>query len=117
MRSIAAFDQDASLSTGESFYDASMNDGEEWSSRRNATRRRSTDSRYLHPPEIAQPEGSASVEQPHYGPEEVHSVLTPAGEIESAGHFYRGLGPRRTKVMLFGTLGVILVGGIVNELR
>lgn len=52
-----------------------------------------------------------------HGPEDVHSVLTPAGEIESAGRFYRGLGPRCTKFVLFGTLSLILIVGIVEELR
>lgn len=66
---------------------------------------------------MARPDGSASIEQPEYGPEEVHSVLTPAGEIESAGRFYRGLGPRWTKVVLFATLSLILIVGIFNELR
>jgi hypothetical protein len=63
------------------------------------------------------PDGSASVEQPEYVPEEVHSVLTPAGQIDSVGQFSRGLGPRRTKILLCGTLGLILVIGILTELR
>jgi hypothetical protein len=75
------------------------------------------DSNHVHSPEMAGPDGSASIEQPEYGPEEVHSVLTPAGEIESVGRFYRGLGPRWTKAVLFGTLSFILIVGIVNELR
>jgi hypothetical protein len=66
---------------------------------------------------MARPDGSASIEQPEFGPEEVHSVLTPAGEIESAGRFYRGLGPRWTKILLFGTLSFILIVGVVDELR
>jgi hypothetical protein len=94
-----------------------MNDSEDWSSGLNATPRRPKDSRYLHLPEMAGPDGTASIEQPEYGPEEVHSVLTPAGEIESDGRFYRGLGPRRTKVVVFGTLSFILIVGILNELR
>ena len=68
-------------------------------------------------PRMTPPDGSASVEQPEYGPEEVHSVLTPAGQIESAGQFSRGLGPRRTKILLFGMLGLVLVIGILGELR
>jgi hypothetical protein len=68
------------------------------------------------PSRMTPPDGSASVEQPEYGPEEVHSVLTPAGEIDSLGQFYRGLGPRRTKILLFGTLGFILAIGILSEL-
>jgi hypothetical protein len=82
-------------------------------------------SRRARPPEVTdeldlsrmtQPDGSASVEQPEYGPEEVHSVLTPAGQIESAGQFARGLGPRRTKILLFGTLGIVVTIGILGEL-
>jgi hypothetical protein len=69
------------------------------------------------PLRLTPPDGSASVEQPEYGPEGVHSVLTPAGQIDSVGQFYRGLGPRRTKVLLFGTLGFILVIGILTEFR
>ncbi len=63
------------------------------------------------------PDGSASVEQTQYGPEEVHSVLTPAGQINSVGQFSRGLGPRWTKILLFGTLGFILAIGILTEFR
>ncbi len=63
------------------------------------------------------PDRSASVEQPEYGPEDVHSVLTPAGQIDSVGQFSRGLGPRRTKILLLGTLGLILAIGILAELR
>lgn len=94
-----------------------MKDSEDWTSGLNATPRRPTDSRDVDSPDMARPDGSASIEQPEYGPEEVHSVLTPAGEIESAGRFYRGLGPRRTKVVLFGTLSLILIVGILDELR
>ena len=71
----------------------------------------------VNPSRMTPPDGSASVEQPEYGPEEVHSVLTPAGEIDSLGQFYRGLGPRRTKILLFGTLGLILAIGILTEFR
>jgi hypothetical protein len=63
------------------------------------------------------PDGCASVEQPEYGPEEVHSALTPAGQIDSVGQFSRGLGPRRSKILLFGTLGLILAIGILTEFR
>jgi hypothetical protein len=69
------------------------------------------------PLRMAPPDSSASVEQPEYGPEEVHSVLTPAGQIDSVGQFSRGLGPRRTKILLFGTLGFILAIGILTEFR
>jgi hypothetical protein len=43
-------------------------------------------------------------------------VLTPAGQIESAGQFARGLGPRGTKILLFGTLGIVVTIGILGEL-
>jgi len=39
----------------------------------------------IDPLRMTPPDGSASVEQPEYGPEEVHSVLTPAGQIDSVG--------------------------------
>lgn len=45
------------------------------------------------PDEILEPDGSASTEQVEYS-EATHSVLTPLGQIESAGNFARGLGPR-----------------------
>lgn len=92
-----------------------MSDSEDWSSRLNATPRRPTDSVHFNSSDTVWPDGSASIEQPEYGPEEVHSVLTPAGEIESAGRFYRGLGSRWTKVVLFGTIGFILIVGVLDE--
>lgn len=94
-----------------------MIDSEDGPSRTEPTAGRPTGSGTSRPPEVSGPDGSASIEQPAYGPDEVHSVLTPAGEIESAGRFARGLGPTWTKVIVFGTLGFILIVGIVNELR
>jgi hypothetical protein len=69
------------------------------------------------PLDAPSPDGTASVEQPEYGPEEVSSVLTPMGQVESLGDFARGLGPRVVKVVLFGSLALLLVAGIVAELR
>ena len=63
------------------------------------------------------PDGSASVEQPEYGPDEVSSVLTPMGQVESLGNVARGLGPRVVKIALFGSLALIVVAGLVAELR
>jgi hypothetical protein len=94
-----------------------MTDTGDWSSRSNPTSLRRNDSDDLDPPQMPPPDGSASIEQPEHGREEVHSVLTPAGEIESLGRFYRGLGPRSTKVLLFGTLSFILIVGLLDELR
>lgn len=71
----------------------------------------------LDPVDIPAPDGSASVEQPEYGPEEVASVLTPMGQVESLGNFARGLGPRMVKVLLFGSLVFLIVVGVVAELR
>ncbi len=94
-----------------------MSESEGGVSSSDATSRRAGDSRRSSDPDLAWPSGSASAEQPDYGPDQVHSVLTPAGQVESAGHFSRGLGPRRVKVLLFGTLGLVLVLGVVAELR
>ena len=71
----------------------------------------------LDPLEPLAPDGSASVEQPEYGPDEVASVLTPMGQVESLGNFARGLGPRVVKILLFGSLALLVVAGIVAELR
>ncbi len=69
------------------------------------------------PLEPLPPDGSASVEQPEYGPEEVASVLTPMGQVESLGNFARGLGPHVVKIVLFGSLAVLLLAGIIAEFR
>ncbi len=71
----------------------------------------------LDPLEPMSPDGSASVEQPEYGPEEVASVLTPMGQVESLGSFARGLGPRVVKIVLLGSLALVLLVGVVAELR
>ena len=71
----------------------------------------------LDPLEPMPPDGSASVEQPEYGPDEVASVLTPMGQVESLGNFARGLGPRVVKIVLFGSLALVLLVGVVAELR
>jgi hypothetical protein len=63
------------------------------------------------------PDGSASVEQPEYGPDEVSSVLTPMGQVDSLGHFARGLGPLTVKLLVFGSLGLLLLVGVIAELR
>lgn len=51
------------------------------------------------PDDTVEPDGSASTEQVEYA-EATHSVLTPIGQIESYGHFARGLGPRRVKIAI-----------------
>jgi hypothetical protein len=99
-----------------SLYDASM-DREGSSAESSGAPRPSGKADEIDPFRMTPPDGSASVEQRKYGPEEVHSVLTPAGQIDSVGQFYRGLGPRRTKILLFGTLGFILAIGILTEFR
>jgi hypothetical protein len=71
----------------------------------------------LDPAEPIRPDGSASIEQPEYGPDEVPSVLTPMGQVESLGNFARGLGPRTVKTLLFGTLGLAVLLFAVAELR
>ena len=55
------------------------------------------------------PVGSASIEVPEYGAHEVHSALTPVGQIESYGAFARALGPRRVKaaMLVVGVLAVL----------
>jgi hypothetical protein len=50
------------------------------------------------------PDGSSSAEPVPYA-DATHSVLTPMGQVESAGNFARGLGARRIKA--FGA--VVLV--------
>lgn len=69
------------------------------------------------PLEPVAPDGSASVEQPEYGPDEVSSVLTPMGQVDSLGHFARGLGPNMVKLLVFGSLGLLLLVGVLAELR
>ena len=69
------------------------------------------------PPEPPRPDGSAVVEQPECGPEEVASALTPMGQVESLGSFARGLGPRRVRIALFGSLAAMLLVGVLAELR
>ena len=71
----------------------------------------------LDPLEPLPPDGSASVEQPEYGPEEVASVLTPMGQVESLGNFARGLGPHAVKIGLFSSLALLLLLAVVAELR
>ena len=71
----------------------------------------------LDPSEPIAPDGSASTEQREYGPEEVPSVLTPMGQVESLGNFARGLGPRTVKTLLFGALGLTALLAAVAELR
>ncbi len=73
--------------------------------------------RPLDPTEPAPPDGSASVEQSVYGPDDVPSVLTPMGQVESLGSFARGLGPRTVKTVLFGALGLALILIAAAELR
>jgi hypothetical protein len=89
-----------------SLYDASM-DREGSSAESSGAPRPSGKADEIDPFRMTPPDGSASVEQRKYGPEEVDSV----------GQFYRGLGPRRTKILLFGTLGFILAIGILTEFR
>ena len=64
------------------------------------------------PDDAVEPDGSASTEQVEYG-KEAHSVLTPAGQIESYGNFARGLGPRRVKIgvaaVLLGAIALIVI--------
>jgi hypothetical protein len=69
------------------------------------------------PLEPPTPDGSAAVEPREYGPEEAASVLTPMGQVESLGNFARGLGPRRVRIALFGSLAVLLLVGVLAELR
>ena len=69
------------------------------------------------PLEPVPPDATASTEQPEYGPDEVASVLTPMGQVESLGNFARGLGPRTVRVLLFGSLGLALLVGVIVELR
>lgn len=64
------------------------------------------------PPEL----DSSTAEPPEFG-EARHSVLTPAGEIESTGAFARGLGPRRVKVALFVGCGLIFLIALVATIR
>lgn len=61
------------------------------------------------PLEPPTPGGSAAVEPHEYGPEEAASVLTPMGQVESLGNFACGLGPRRGRIALFGSLAVLLL--------
>jgi hypothetical protein len=67
------------------------------------------------PFERVEPDGSASTEQVEYA-DAAHSVLTPMGQVESYGHFARGLGARRVKVIGAGVLltGIALI--IATEL-
>jgi hypothetical protein len=54
------------------------------------------------PPE---PDGTSSAEPVPYA-EASHSVLTPMGQVESAGNFARGLGARRIKA--FGAVVLVV---------
>ncbi|HUS41343.1 MAG TPA: hypothetical protein VMY16_01635 [Ilumatobacteraceae bacterium] len=62
--------------------------------------------------DTVEPDGSASTEPVEYT-EAAHSVLTPMGQIESYGHFARGLGARRIKavgaLLLFAAIAVLAV--------
>lgn len=54
------------------------------------------------PPE---PDGSSTAEPVPYA-DARHSVLTPIGQVESAGNFARGLGARRIK--MFGAVVLVV---------
>jgi hypothetical protein len=71
----------------------------------------------LDPLESVAPDGSASVEQPEYGPDEAPSALTPMGQVESLGSFARGLGPNVVNAILFGSLGLLLLVFLIAEVR
>lgn len=66
----------------------------------------------MDPFERVEPDGSASTEHVEYA-DAAHSVLTPMGQVESAGHFARGLGARRIKtagaVVFFACVALIIV--------
>ena len=61
------------------------------------------------------PVGSASIEVPEYGADEVHSALTPVGQIESYGAFARALGPRRIKIVIAVVGALALLALMIAE--
>ena len=61
------------------------------------------------------PVGSASIEVPEYGNDQVHSALTPVGQIESYGAFARALGPRRVRILIGLVGGVALLALAIDE--
>ncbi len=62
-----------------------------------------------------EPVDALTSEPPEFG-EPRSSVLTPMGEIESIGDFYRGLGARRTKMVVFGVGGLLLLLALLTAL-
>ncbi|MGB0111978.1 MAG: hypothetical protein WBP59_02040 [Ilumatobacteraceae bacterium] len=62
-----------------------------------------------------EPDGTASVEQIEYGPDEVHSILTVEGQIESYGVVARRLGPRKVRFMI-AAAGLTLIAFLVADL-
>jgi hypothetical protein len=67
------------------------------------------------PPDDEPPFDALTAEPPVFG-EPRSNVLTPMGEIESLGDFYRGLGARRTKVLIFGVGGLLLLIALLAAL-
>jgi hypothetical protein len=61
------------------------------------------------------PVGSASIEVPEFANDEVHSALTPAGQIESYGTFARALGPRRLKIAIGLVGGLAMLALAIDE--
>jgi hypothetical protein len=63
-----------------------------------------------------EPNDALTSEPPEFG-EPRSSVLTPMGEVESIGDFYRGLGARRTKIVIFGFGGLVLLIALLTALQ
>lgn len=63
-----------------------------------------------------EPLDALTSEPPEFG-EPRSSVLTPMGEIESIGDFYRGLGARRARRVVFGFGALILLIALLTALQ
>lgn len=67
-------------------------------------------------PERIEPDGSHSEEPPVFE-EAPANVLTPMGMVDAHGAFARGLGPRVVKIVVFGTLLLLILQSATGLLR
>ncbi len=63
-----------------------------------------------------EPIDALTSEPPEFG-EPRASVLTPMGSIESLGDFYRGLGARRSRIVMFGFGAIALLLALMAALQ